>query len=536
MSATSNAVGERAPNDNGELRRVIIASSLGTMLDWYDFLVYGSLAIFFSALFFPADNQTSGFLIVLVTYGVGYVIRPLGTLLFGRIGDALGRKYTFLITVTLMGACTAAIGLLPTFASAGWLAPIGLIVLRLMQGLAVSGEYGGGVIFSAEHAPNDQRGHVTGWVQGTATLAMAATLLIILAFRLAMDAESFAAWGWRLPFLVSVLLLAVSIYVRSQLSETPVFLKMQAEGRLAKSPLKSALASRRNIKKIAIALFGSVVGQAAIWNTSNFYILFFLTGTLKVDYKDVYILLGVAFLLGVPLNPFFAWVSDKVGRKPVILTGFLLAAVSFVPIFHVISNLANPALARFLAQTPITVSAPDCHFHLFSRPTSRCDEARNYLVQAGVNFTTVDTPPGTPVQVAVGDQKIPQYTAAGLSSLLAEKGYPSAANPAEVSWVGVTALVFVMQIYVAMVYGPLGAFLVEYFPPQIRYTSVSFTFHLGNGVFGGFLALVASAITVYTGNIFVGVFYPSVLAMVSLVVGFLFIPETKDRDINVRDE
>ncbi len=527
---------------------VVFASSLGTVFEWYDFYIYGTLAAFFGKLFFPPGNETAGFLSSLALFGVGFSVRPFGALVFGRIGDLIGRKYTFLVTIVVMGLATALVGVLPTYASIGFWAPVILVVLRLAQGLALGGEYGGAATYVAEHAPAGKRGLFTSWIQLTATLGFFLSLAVIYLTRHAMSAESFGAWGWRVPFLVSVLLLAISIYIRLKLEESPVFAEMKAQGKTSKAPLTESFARWGNAKLVLMALFGATAGQGVVWYTGQFYALYFLTTTLKLDYESTYLLIGAALLLGAPLLILFGWLSDRIGRKFIMLTGCLLAVLTYQPIFHGLTLAANPALAEAMARTPVQLhtgefqgtvdvtldAASDAARKIIGMKHvySETDLARNFLNNHGIPFELVPATSGAPLTLTVGGSSVEGFSAKAYEAALAPAGYPKAADPARVDRLKVIGLLFVLMSYVAMVYGPIAAFLVELFPTNIRYTSMSLPYHIGNGWFGGFLPLIAASIVVYTGNIYAGLWYPIGIAAMSALVSLLWVPETKDHSLN----
>ena len=527
---------------------VVFASSLGTVFEWYDFYIYGTLAAFFGKLFFPPGNETAGFLSSLALFGVGFSVRPFGALFFGRIGDLIGRKYTFLVTIIVMGLATALVGVLPTYASIGFWAPVILVVLRLAQGLALGGEYGGAATYVAEHAPHGKRGLFTSWIQLTATLGFFLSLAVIYVTRHTMTPESFGAWGWRVPFLVSVVLLAISIYIRLKLEESPVFAEMKAQGRTSKAPLTESFARWGNARLVLIALFGATAGQGVVWYTGQFYALYFLTTTLKLDYENTYLLIGAALLLGAPLLIVFGWLSDRVGRKFIMLTGCLLAVLTYQPIFRSLTVAANPALAEAMARTPVQLhtgefrgiwdvtldAASDAARKIvgMKHVYSETDLARNYLNNHGIPFQLVPATTGAPLVLTAGAMRVQGFDAKAYEAALAPASYPKAADPARIDRLKVIGLLFVLMSYVAMVYGPIAAFLVELFPTNIRYTSMSLPSHIGNGWFGGFLPLIAASIVVYTGDIYAGLWYPIGVAAMSCVVCLFVVHETKDNDIN----
>lgn len=513
-----------------EERKVIFASSLGTVFEWYDFYLYGTLAVFFGSLFFPSGNETAAFLASLATFGAGFAVRPFGALVFGRLGDLLGRKYTFLITIVLMGVATAGVGLLPTYEQIGVAAPVLLVLLRLVQGLALGGEYGGAATYVAEHAPGGRRGLATSWIQTTATMGFFLSLIVILLCRQLTGDDAFAVWGWRIPFLISVALLGISVYIRLQLQESPAFVRMKSEGKGAKNPLRESFANPQNLRLVLLALFGATAGQAVVWYTGQFYALFFLQNTLKVNYITAYIMIAVALALGTPFFVFFGWLSDRIGRKYIILAGCLVAALTYIPLFQALTRTANPALAAANAANEVTVTASDCTVRVFSTraPTTSCDQVKDYLTKRGISYRSVEGGDTTAL-TTVGGTELQGFDAAGFDEAFAAAGYPASADPAQINYVGTVLILFVLVLYVTMVYGPIAAYLVELFPTRIRYTSMSLPYHLGNGWFGGFLPYLASAIVVGTGNIYAGLYYPIVVAVVTLVIGAILLPETKGR-------
>jgi MFS family permease len=528
-----------------EERKVIFASSLGTVFEWYDFYIYGTLGVFLAKYFFSNVPPNVAFIFTLLAFAAGFAVRPLGALVFGRIGDIVGRKYTFLVTMTLMGVGTFFIGVLPSYAQWGIAAPIVLIGLRLVQGLALGGEYGGAAIYVAEHAPPGKRGYYTAWIQTTATLGLFMALLLILAIRTIMGEEAFADWGWRIPFLLSLLLLIVSIWIRLKLSESPVFQRMKEEGRTSKRPLSEAFGQWSNLKIAILALLGATAGEAVVWYGGQFYALFYLTQTLKVDATTAQIMIAVALAIGTPFFIFFGWLSDKIGRKPIMLLGFLLAAITYAPIspiniFKGITHYANPALEQALATSPVTVVADQsqCSFQFkmtgTEKFTTSCDAAKAALVAASVNYANEPAAKGTPAVVRVGDESFsttqPDFAKA-LTASLAQHGYPPKADPAQINYPLTVALLTILVIYVTMVYGPIAAWLVELFPTRIRYSGLSLPYHIGNGWFGGFLPATVFAIVAATGDIYSGLWYVVIVASMSFVIGLLFLPETKDVDI-----
>jgi MFS family permease len=529
------------------VRGVIFASSLGTVFEWYDFYLYGSLAAIISRQFFSGVNPTAAFIFALLAFAAGFAVRPFGALVFGRLGDLVGRKYTFLVTILIMGVSTFVVGILPSYASIGIAAPVTLVALRLLQGLALGGEYGGAATYVAEHAPDGKRGAYTAWIQTTATLGLFLSLLVILGCRIALGTEAFEAWGWRIPFLVSLALLGVSVWIRLRLDESPMFKEMKAEGRTSKAPLTESFARWDNLKVVLIALFGLTAGQAVVWYAGQFYSLFFLTQTLKVDAQTANVLVALSLLLATPFFVVFGRLSDRIGRKPIILAGCVLAALTYFPLFRAITHYANPALDAAQRDAPVTVLADpsDCSVQFnpvgTSKFTSSCDVAKAALVRAGVPYRNEAGPVGSPAQVRVGETRIPSYDAtsadakargaafdSAFAKALATAGYPKAADPARVNRPMVLLLLWVLVLYVTMVYGPIAAALVELFPTRIRYTSMSLPYHIGNGWFGGFLPTVAFAIVADTGDIYAGLWYPIAVASLTAVVGALFLPETKD--------
>jgi MFS family permease len=523
-----------------EQRMVIFASSLGTVFEWYDFYIYGTLGVFLAKYFFSNVPPNVGFIFALLAFAAGFAVRPFGALFFGRLGDMIGRKYTFLITMSLMGVGTFFIGLLPGYASLGIAAPILLIAFRLIQGLALGGEYGGAAIYVAEHAPPGKRGFYTSWIQTTATLGLFMALLLVLGIRTAMGEAAFGDWGWRIPFLLSAVLLVVSVWIRLKLNESPLFKKMVAEGKQSKRPLGEAFGEWKNAKIAILALFGATAGEAVVWYGGQFYALFFMTQTIKVPAVTASIMVALGLLIGTPCFILFGWLSDKIGRKPIMLAGFALAAITYFPIFQGITHFANPKLEHALAAAPVVVTADpaECSFQFKATGTEKyttgCDIIKAALVGLSVNYQNVAAPAGTAASVKIGEQQV-TGTAAGAPAAIAAAvkahGYPASADPADINYPMTVLLLAILVVYVTMVYGPIAAWLVELFPTRIRYTGLSLPYHIGNGWFGGFLPATVFAIVAATGNIYSGLWYPICVASMSFVVALIFLPETKDRNI-----
>ncbi len=591
-------------------RFVVFASSTGTVFEWYDFYLYATLAPFFAALFFPPGNDTAALLSAFATYAAGFLVRPFGALFFGRLGDMIGRKYTFLITMMVMGIATFAVGLLPTFATVGWVAPILLVGLRLLQGLALGGEYGGAATYVAEHAQHGRRGYATSWIQTTATLGFFLSLLVIGLSRFFLPASAFAEWGWRIPFIVSVILLLFSMWIRMKLNESPVFKKMKEEGKASKSPLTDSFLRYPNNKYVLLALLGATAGQGVVWYTGQFYALFFLTITQKLDYMTAYWLIGISLLIGTPFFVIFGSLSDKIGRLKIILAGCLIAALTYFPLFGWLAKSVNPDLAAYQekAQIAVTVDPAQCHFTVFAGPWSTygdCDKAKDFLTKSGMSFKSLNGASGSAATLELNGVKLEGFTPFTWSKALVDSGYPhlkaassvieldkagaeqlaaltvekkgadalklvgaartakdpatklaaiahidgvetaadgtakvsvteiaaGSADKAKVNWTSAILILSIMMIYVTMVYGPIAAFLVELFPTRIRYTSMSLPYHIGNGWFGGMLPLLATAIVAFTGNIYAGLWYPIAVAVMTVVIGALFLRDTKDVDI-----
>ena len=592
-------------------RFVVFASSTGTIFEWYDFYLYATLAPFFAALFFPSGNDTAALLSAFATYAAGFLVRPFGALFFGRLGDLIGRKYTFLVTIMIMGIATFAVGLLPTFASVGWAAPIMLVGLRLLQGLALGGEYGGAATYVAEHSANGHRGYATSWIQTTATLGFFMSLAVIGLCRVYMPAAAFAEWGWRIPFIFSVVLLLFSVWIRLKLNESPVFQKMKDEGKASKSPLTDSFLRYPNNKYVLLALLGATAGQGVVWYTGQFYALFFLTITQKLDYLTAYWLVGISLLIGTPFFIFFGALSDKIGRLKIILAGCIIAALTYFALFGWLAKSVNPDLAAYTEKTQIavTVDPAQCHFNIFVGPWSSfgdCDKAKDFLTKSGLSFQSNSGAAGSVATLELNGTKVEGFTPFAWSKALVESGYPHLksassvieldkagadqlaalqaekkpadvmkllsdariakdaaltkiaaianidgvavgadgsakvsvseiapgfADKSKVNWPSAILILSIMMIYVTMVYGPIAAFLVELFPTKIRYTSMSLPYHIGNGWFGGMLPLLATAIVAFTGNIYAGLWYPIGIAVMTAVIGLLFLRETKDVDI-----
>jgi len=534
---------------------VIGASSLGTVFEWYDFYLYGLVASILTAQFFSGVNEVTGFIFALAAFAAGFAVRPFGALVFGRLGDLVGRKHTFLITMGIMGGSTMAVGLLPSYATAGVLAPILLLTLRLLQGLALGGEYGGAATYVAENSPQGKRGLFTSFIQTTATLGLFGALIVVIVTRTSIGEDAFKAWGWRIPFLISVILLAVSMWIRMQLAESPVFVNMKNMGTTSKAPLSEAFGRWSNLKIVLISLLGAVMGQAVVWYTGQFYALFFLERQLKVDGATTNILVAIALVLAAPCFILFGWLSDKVGRKPIIMTGCLLAMLTYFPLFGALTRYANPALYTAQSAAPVTVVADpkDCSFQfdpVGKNPfdSTSCDIAKNFLAKASVTYKSENAPPGTVTKIRSGsntfDAPDPKVLKGAdrkaaiaafqkqVKAALSAAGYPDKADPAAINKPMVVLILFILVLYVTMVYGPIAALLVELFPARIRYSAMSLPYHIGNGWFGGFLPFIAFAMVAATGDIYYGLWYPIVVAGITLVLGLLFLPETFKRSID----
>ena len=544
-----------------EEKKVIFASSLGTVFEWYDFYLYGSLAAIIAKQFFSGLDPNAAFIFALLAFAAGFIVRPFGALVFGRPGDMIGRKYTFLVTILLMGVSTFIVGILPTYASIGVAAPIILIALRMLQGLALGGEYGGAATYVAEHAPHGRRGAYTAWIQTTATLGLFLSLMVILGTRTAIGEAAFADWGWRIPFIVSILLLAISVWIRLSMNESPAFQKMKSEGKTSKAPLAESFGQWKNLKIVLLALFGLVAGQAVVWYSGQFYALFFLTSVLKVDGATANILVALSLIIGTPFFVIFGALSDRIGRKPIILAGMALAVVTYFPLFNMLTNAANPDLAAAQAKNKIVVTAAagDCSFQ--GNPVAReidftksCDIAKRFLAQNSVSYDNAVATEAGPAKVKIGDKEIVAPVAKVVNSKFDEEsvkaiaafrkeitealkgaGYPAKADPAKVDKVTIVIILSILVIYVTMVYGPIAAMLVELFPTRIRYTSMSLPYHIGNGWFGGLMPTIAFAMVAQNGNMYYGLWYPIVIASATFIIGLLFVRETKDVDIYAED-
>jgi MFS family permease len=544
------------PAARQRIGRVIAASSLGTIFEWYDFYLYGLLATILSVQFFSGVNETTGFILALAAFAAGFAVRPFGAIVFGRIGDLVGRKNTFLVTMGIMGFSTFAVGLLPSYATAGVLAPVLLVTLRLLQGLALGGQYGGAATYVAEHAPDNKRGLYTSWIQTTATLGLFAALIVVILARSLVGEIAFIDWGWRLPFLLSIVLLLISLWIRLHLDESPVYQKMKAEGATSKAPLTESFGSWPNARLVLIALFGAVVGQAVVWYTGQFYALFFLEKVMRVEGATANIMIAIALLIGTPFFLFFGWLSDRIGRKKIILAGCLLAALAYFPLFHSLSKAVNPALYAAQLHAPVTVIADPADCSLQFDPIGKtqfdrksCDIAKSFLAKAGVGYSNETAPAGSAAKLRIGQALIdvPDPRAASdmmpfsdsletfqneARSQLSAAGYPDKADPAQIDWPLAIAILSLFVIFVTMAYGPIAALLVELFPARIRYTSMSLPYHIGNGWFGGFLPTIAFAIVAATGNIYSGLWYPVIAAGITVIVGALLLPETRGRRID----
>lgn len=555
MTKNNNATNSEANRPmTYEERKVILASSMGTVFEWYDFYVYGSLASIIAYHFFSSLTPTSGFIFALLTFAAGFAVRPFGALVFGRLGDMVGRKYAFVVSILIMGLSTFLVGVLPSSSSIGNAAPIILLILRLLQGLALGGEYGGAAVYVAEHAPNNRRGFFTSWIQTTATTGMFLSLVVVVCTRATLGEEAFLSWGWRIPFLISVLLLVISVWIRLKLHESPAFTRMKTEGNISKAPIKEAFGRWRNLKLILLALVGLTAGQAVVWYTGQFYALYFLTETLRVEDNIASILVAFALLLACPFFLFFGALSDRVGRKPIIMAGCLIACLTYIPVFKGLTHYANPALERAQNSAPIYVVADPDTCSLQFNPvgiasfTSSCDLLKTFMANNSVHYINKTAPAGTTAYALIGEERIDSFDGQKLKraafarqksdleqqllEAVRQHGYPDHADPSQINYTMVLILLFFLVLQVTMVYGPIAAMLVEMFPTRIRYTSTSVPYHIGNGWFGGFLPPIAFATVATTGNIYDGLWYPIIICLMTFVVGMLLIKETKDNDLD----
>ena len=550
-------------NDDGarpmtsDEKSVIFASSLGTVFEWYDFYLFGVMSAIIAANFFTALDPSTRDIFTLLAFAAGFAVRPFGAIIFGRLGDIVGRKYTFLVTILIMGLSTFLVAFLPTYATWGIAAPVALIALRLLQGLALGGEYGGAATYVAEHAPRRKRGAYTAWIQTTATIGLMLALMVILGTRLYVGEKDFAVWGWRIPYAMSGILLIISVWIRLRLNESPAFSRMKAEGKTSKAPLTESFGQWANLKIVILALVGATAGQAVVWYTGQFYALFFLQTFLKVDGPTANVLIALSLIIGTPFFIVFGTLSDRIGRKPIIMAGCLIAALTYFPLFNALTTYANPKLQAAIKTSPVTVvaNAPECNLILNLTGTAKfstpCDLSRTFLANSGVNYDKVDGPAGTVTAVKVGDKSVVAYDGKAptakedkarfekeVREALNAAGYPAKADPipaGSYNWWMIILILTIMVIYVTMVYGPIAAMLVEFFPTRIRYTSMSLPYHIGNGWFGGFLPAISFSIVAAQGNIYSGLWYPIIIALMTFVVGSLFVKETKDVDIYAND-
>ena len=555
--ATASTSADAVRPMTSEEKTVIFASSLGTVFEWYDFYLFGVMSAIIAANFFSALDPSTRDIFTLLAFAAGFAVRPFGAIVFGRLGDIVGRKYTFLVTILIMGLSTFLVAFLPTYATWGIAAPVTLIALRLLQGLALGGEYGGAATYVAEHAPRRQRGAYTAWIQTTATVGLMLALMVILGTRLYLGEKEFAAWGWRIPYAMSGILLIISVWIRLRLNESPAFSRMKAEGKTSKAPLTESFGQWANLKIVILALVGATAGQAVVWYTGQFYALFFLQTFLKVDGPTANVLIALSLIIGTPFFIVFGTLSDRIGRKPIIMAGCLIAALTYFPLFNALTNYANPKLAAAIKSAPVTVlaNAPECNLILNLTGTAKfstpCDLSRTFLANSGVNYDKVDGPAGTVTSVKVGDRAIAAYDGKAANAkdekvrfekevreALNAAGYPAKADPipaGSYNWWMIILILTIMVLYVTMVYGPIAAMLVEFFPTRIRYTSMSLPYHIGNGWFGGFLPAISFSIVAAQGNIYSGLWYPIIIAIMTFIVGSLFVKETKDVDIYAND-
>lgn len=527
VNKRKNPAGENDP------KLVIFASSLGTVFEWYDFFIYASLAAFFGQQFFPVGDATAAILANLAILGAGFAARPIGAIIFGHMGDILGRKHTFLVTITLMGGATALVGILPTYAQIGILAPILLVSLRLIQGLALGGEYGGAAIYVAEHAPDNKRGAYTGWIQITAGLGFLMSLLVILATRKIMGEDAFGEWGWRIPFLLSVFLLAISIFVRLKLNESPIFAKMKAEGTTSKAPLKEVFTNKQIVWRMVTACLGANAGQGVLWYTAQIYALYFMTTQMKITGLQANIIMIIVVIITTPLFAVFGWLSDKMGRKTIMAAGLIMGAIAIFPTYQAMARAANPALVEASENAPVTMTGPNCPMRIMQKKqVTECGQAKAFLANSGVSYTYKNQP-GADLTIMVGNQTLSGFDKTELASALKQAGYPDAADPARTNVPKLVALIVFLTIFATMTYGPIAAFLVELFPARVRYSALSIPYHMGSGVIGGFTPFISFAIMTATGNIYAGLWYPVLVAGIGFVINILTLPET--RRVDIRD-
>jgi MFS family permease len=518
-------------------RKVILASSLGTIFEWYDFYLYGALAVIISKQFFAAVDDTTGFVLALLAFAAGFVVRPFGAVVFGHLGDLIGRRYTFLATLSLMGLSTLAVGFLPNYTSIGIAAPVLLVLARMLQGLAVGGEFGGAIVYVAEHAPASSRGYYTSCIQVTASFGLLLSLGIILACR-ALTGDAFDVWGWRIPFWFSICLLAISLWIRLRLNESPAFIRMKAKGNLSKAPLREVFGRPENLRKLLIALFGMVAGMTVVWYTAHIYAFYFMTQSLRLDPVAANLLVVEAIVLGSPCFIIFGRLSDRIGRKPVMLAGMLIAAMVLFPVFKGLTHAINPAIEQATVTHPVVVAADPntCHFHF--DPLGRrkdifaCDQIKAYLTNAGVPYSNMALPSGHEAYTRVGSTRIEGFHADALKAAVSAAGYPSKADRDRVNYPLALILLTFLIILVAMVDAPLAAAIVEMFPTRIRYTALSVPIHVGVGWIGGFLPMISFGLAMATGNMYFGLWYPVLIASGSFAVGFMFVRDLRGKQID----